>query len=60
MKNKNLTQLTPRQIAEYEMVHVNTVLSWIATGELKGRRLGHRTIRVKMSDYLDFLKNGTK
>jgi excisionase family DNA binding protein len=52
----DLKQLTPKQIAEYEVVSVNTVLNWISTGELKSKRLGHRTIRVKMSDYLEFTK----
>tara|TARA_R110002020_G_scaffold204521_6_gene408624 strand:+ start:1559 stop:1747 length:189 start_codon:yes stop_codon:yes gene_type:complete len=54
MKKDKLQMLTPQQIAEYEVVHKNTVLNWISSGSLKAVKLGHRTIRVKMSDYLEF------
>ena len=46
--------LTPKQIAQWEQVHVNSVLLWIKNGTLKARRRGYRTIRIKMKDYLEF------
>jgi|TARA_R110002073_G_scaffold147086_3_gene299772 excisionase family DNA binding protein len=52
----DLTKLTPKQVAMYEVVHVNTVLNWISTGQLKAVKHGYRTYRINMDDYLEFAK----
>lgn len=46
--------LTPKQIADYELVHVNTVLLWIKNGLLPAKKRGYRTYRIKREDYVKF------
>lgn len=53
-KNSQLETFTPSQVAEILKVGKLKVLSMIHTGELKGSKLGHRTIRVSEVDLQDY------
>jgi excisionase family DNA binding protein len=44
--------MTPRQVAEYLGVGVDTIYDACAAGGLKHVKLGHRTIRVRR-DWID-------
>tara|TARA_A100001201_G_scaffold143391_1_gene144834 strand:- start:2571 stop:2756 length:186 start_codon:yes stop_codon:yes gene_type:complete len=46
--------LTPKDVAGYELVHVNTVLNWIKLGLLPAKKRGYRTYRIRREDYLKF------
>ena len=46
------TWMTPRQVAEYLGVGVDTIYDACAAGGLKHVKLGHRTIRLRR-DWID-------
>ncbi len=48
--------LTPQMVAVRLHVGKETVLHWLRTGKLKGKKLGYRTWRIAEDDLEEFIR----
>jgi excisionase family DNA binding protein len=49
LKTWRAVYVTPRQLAEYWMVHLDSIKRWLRTGQLRGTRIGENW-RIRADD----------
>jgi len=47
--------LTAKQIGDFLNIPTQTILWWVQTEKLRGKKFGHRTIRISLESFLEFL-----
>ena len=46
---------TPREVADFFGVHVDTVYTWKAEGKIKGLKISHKVLRIPRQEVIEIV-----